>query len=359
MATKFQDPLLPTGSLILVTGANGYIASHVVDQLLSYGYSVRGTVRSTLRSSWLAPLYESRHTSPSLQLVEIPNITAPGAYDAALKDVTAVIQTASSTNLSDDPSVVQTAIDGNLNILSAVRNANLARKAAGYEPPIERVVLTSSSWAAAFPQPNVPQHCDASSYDTVAEKTLSSPDAAHLPAGYKGVLYYTLSKVRSEQESWSWHASHPDCGFALNTVLPSTVLGPVLDPKAQPYPSTGGFIRKMYENENADVVKMLPPHWFVDARDTAKLHVAAAVLKGVEGERIYSWAQAFTWPQAKTILEKVMGESLAIEIPDKGEELATRDGKRPLELLSRMGQRNWVGLEDTIKDNIRSFYPEA
>ena len=30
----------------LVTGANGYIASHVVDQLLKQGHHVRGTVRS-------------------------------------------------------------------------------------------------------------------------------------------------------------------------------------------------------------------------------------------------------------------------------------------------------------------------
>lgn len=36
--------LLP-GSRILVTGANGYIASHVVDQLLALRYVVRGTIR--------------------------------------------------------------------------------------------------------------------------------------------------------------------------------------------------------------------------------------------------------------------------------------------------------------------------
>ena len=37
---------LPTGSRILVTAANGYIASHVVDQLLVLGYAVRGTIRA-------------------------------------------------------------------------------------------------------------------------------------------------------------------------------------------------------------------------------------------------------------------------------------------------------------------------
>lgn len=37
---------LPPGSRILVTGANGYIGTHVVDQLLGLGYAVRGTVRA-------------------------------------------------------------------------------------------------------------------------------------------------------------------------------------------------------------------------------------------------------------------------------------------------------------------------
>jgi len=35
---------IPPGSKILVTGANGFIGSNVVDQLLSLGYFVRGTI---------------------------------------------------------------------------------------------------------------------------------------------------------------------------------------------------------------------------------------------------------------------------------------------------------------------------
>ena len=37
---------IPTGEWVMVTGANGYIASHIVDILLQEGYNVRGTVRS-------------------------------------------------------------------------------------------------------------------------------------------------------------------------------------------------------------------------------------------------------------------------------------------------------------------------
>ena len=41
-----SDSVIPPGSKVLVTGANGYIAIWLVAMLLEKGYSVRGTVRS-------------------------------------------------------------------------------------------------------------------------------------------------------------------------------------------------------------------------------------------------------------------------------------------------------------------------
>lgn len=53
--------LLPKGSKILVTGANGFIASHVVDQFLAAGYKVRGTVRSLEKGDWVRDFFEKRY----------------------------------------------------------------------------------------------------------------------------------------------------------------------------------------------------------------------------------------------------------------------------------------------------------
>jgi nucleoside-diphosphate-sugar epimerase len=44
---------IPKGSLIVVTGVNGYIASHVAYQLLLSGYRVHGTVRTRAKGAWL------------------------------------------------------------------------------------------------------------------------------------------------------------------------------------------------------------------------------------------------------------------------------------------------------------------
>lgn len=48
--------LITDNDLILVTGASGYIACHIVKQLLEKGYKVRGTVRSTKNEQKVAPL---------------------------------------------------------------------------------------------------------------------------------------------------------------------------------------------------------------------------------------------------------------------------------------------------------------
>lgn len=45
-------------SKVLVTGATGFIASHVIQELLNRGYSVVGTVRSLANKDKYAFLYE-------------------------------------------------------------------------------------------------------------------------------------------------------------------------------------------------------------------------------------------------------------------------------------------------------------
>ena len=53
---------------ILVSGASGYIASHVIKQLLKRGYKVVGTVRSLANKEKYQFLYEFDHAKENLEL---------------------------------------------------------------------------------------------------------------------------------------------------------------------------------------------------------------------------------------------------------------------------------------------------
>jgi nucleoside-diphosphate-sugar epimerase len=87
---------------VLVTGANGYLATWVTKKYLEAGYSVRGTVRSLSKSAFLTNKF-ARH-GDRFELVVVQDITKDGAFDEAVKGVDAIAHTASPFHYkSTDP----------------------------------------------------------------------------------------------------------------------------------------------------------------------------------------------------------------------------------------------------------------
>ena len=83
---------------VLVTGANGYLATWVVKKYLEAGYSVRGTVRSLSKSAFLNDIFG--HYGDRFELVVVEDITKDGAFDEAVKGVDAIAHTASPVHFN-------------------------------------------------------------------------------------------------------------------------------------------------------------------------------------------------------------------------------------------------------------------
>ena len=81
--------VLPSGSRILVTGANGYIASHVVDKLLGLGYLVRGTVRAP--KPWLNEYFEQKYGPNVFETVFVESFGNKDELEGIMQDVDGVI----------------------------------------------------------------------------------------------------------------------------------------------------------------------------------------------------------------------------------------------------------------------------
>ena len=76
------------GETILVTGASGFVAAHVVKELLEHGYKVRGTVRSEASANGVRkthPMYADK-----LSFAIVKDVAAPGSFDEAVKGVDGV-----------------------------------------------------------------------------------------------------------------------------------------------------------------------------------------------------------------------------------------------------------------------------
>ena len=85
----------PDNDLILVTGASGFLASHIVKQLLELDYRVRGTVRSLKNEKKVEPLKRLAEKSKhELELVEA-DLLDEKSWLNAVKSCTYVIHTAS------------------------------------------------------------------------------------------------------------------------------------------------------------------------------------------------------------------------------------------------------------------------
>lgn len=79
------DAVLSPGSLMLVTGVNGFVGSYVADQILEYGYRVRGTVRSVQKAAWMTEYFDKKYGKGKFELVEVKELDKKGALDDAVK----------------------------------------------------------------------------------------------------------------------------------------------------------------------------------------------------------------------------------------------------------------------------------
>lgn len=146
-----------SGAVCLVTGAGGYVATHLVARLLAAGATVRACVRSASSASHLREL-EARYGGKEggggkggeeegegssgggrLELFDKCDLLSPGSFDAALSDgrVRYVFHTASPFRMAaPGEELLRAAVGGTREVLSACARLGGAS--------LERVVLTSS-----------------------------------------------------------------------------------------------------------------------------------------------------------------------------------------------------------------------
>jgi nucleoside-diphosphate-sugar epimerase len=133
-------------TLVAVTGANGFIGSHVVARLLEDGFRVRAVVRDASDGAKVGHLLAMPSSDPtSLTLASCGDMLAPGAFDAAFAGCDAVVHTAAVVEVLSardaENAIVRPAVTGTRNVLDAARKSGSVR----------RVVVTSSVAAVQVP----------------------------------------------------------------------------------------------------------------------------------------------------------------------------------------------------------------
>lgn len=82
---------IPPGDWVLVTGANGYLASHITNILLQLGYKVRGSVRSQSEAPWIQGYFDSKFGEGKFELAIITDLTDAEGFETATEGMSGVI----------------------------------------------------------------------------------------------------------------------------------------------------------------------------------------------------------------------------------------------------------------------------
>jgi nucleoside-diphosphate-sugar epimerase len=276
-----------TKQLVLVTGGSGFIAGHVILQLLEGGYRVRTTVRSLAREP------AARSVLSAAGMVDGDNLNFVAAdlmidagWPEAVDGVDFVLHVASPVqpgHVENEDDLILPARDGALRVLRAASDAG-----------VKRVVLTSAFHAVSWGHPQ-----DDHIFTEEDWTILDGP----------GVDAYGKSKTLSERAAWDFVASD-EGALEFVTMLPVAVMGPIM---GNDISGANHLVKSMLDGDMAGFPPVFIP--IVDVRDVAAAHILAMNAPDAAGERfLLSNGPAVAMARIGAIVREHLGDA-ASKVP--------------------------------------------
>ncbi|KAI9509132.1 D-lactaldehyde dehydrogenase [Russula earlei] len=258
---------------VLITGANGYLATWVVKMYLDAGYSVRGTVRSQSKSAFSKEKFA--HYGDRLELVTVKDITKDGAFDEVIGGVDVIVHMASPFHFkaATPDELITPAVRGTTSILSTALKQGSTLK---------RFILTSSA-VAILEFPWRQRVFTEENWNSAALEAVKTKGPAAGPLNI-----YLASKTLAERAAWEFVDVHKsEISWDLVVLNPPYIFGPSLS-AAPTVDDINTSQREVYDTlVGVRTGKQLQTqaHW-VHVTVAAEAHVRAAHAVGAGGQRI-------------------------------------------------------------------------
>lgn len=335
---------------VCVTGASGYLGSHVVAELLSRSYRVIATVRNeTGQGADYLRQMMSRGYSGDLRIVEA-DFTQPGSYDDAFSESDHVILTAANTTLGftsksrDSEANVDDNIVGTKNIIESIDRCHSIKR-----------VIYSSSMAAVFRSDVKADHVyDENDWNT-DEREGSDP--------------YYYSKTKAEEMLVAAYGQSEDGSKpVLIRFNPSIIMGPFGVCSHQN--TSISILRNLLESRASGCPRLY--YSIVDVRDVAGVYVDALKNNSAHGrylmpgvsisllgisEIISKYFPEYKMPKRE--LKDVLVYALSANNPALTKEFLDRflgvEYRFNDEKLRRDFGISYIPLEKTIRDSVNSI----
>ncbi|OWB55697.1 catalytic activity protein [[Candida] boidinii] len=284
-----------TQSKVLVTGATGFISTHVIDRLLANGFEVVGTGRNEAKIAALLRLFKKKYPEAKLHFEKTPDISKLDAFDDALKnhpDIKYVAHlaspiTAASEDATAEENFITPAVNGVLGLFNGIKK---------YGPQVEKVSMVSSFVSCIQ---FLPEHLN-----VVCDENTWSDLPLEMVTDDNPLFGYVYSKKVAEEAAWDFVKKEKP-NFKLTTFLPPIVLGPqifdelVTDKFEGSNENAFGFINK---KEGEEYSFMMPGFLSIHVRDIAQAIIKPFNTDNFDGKRILTIESTYN-PQ--DIIDKV------------------------------------------------------
>jgi len=238
------------GDKILVTGAGGFIGSHLVEDLVKKGHAVKAFVQYNSMGSWEWLDYANPAILNEIEIFA-GDIRDPFGVKTAMTGCTKVAHLAALIGIPysyhSPESYVQTNINGTLNVVQAARELN-----------IERVIHTSTSEVYGTAQ-----------YVPIDEAHPLQPQSP-----------YSATKIAADQLALSYYYAFQ---LPVTVIRPFNTFGPRQSARAV-IPTIITQIKEGYRQIKLGATT--PTRDFTYVEDTVNAFVKALTVTGIEGKTI-------------------------------------------------------------------------
>ncbi|KAL2834317.1 NAD(P)-binding protein [Aspergillus cavernicola] len=330
---------------VLLTGGSGFIAAHILDQLLERGFDVVTTVRSAEKGERLVAAHPNT-PKEKFSYVIVKDVAEDGAFDEAVKSdppFDYVLHTASPFHFNiQDPvkDFLDPAIKGTTGILKAIK---------AHAPTVKRVVITSS-FAAII---NTARH----------EKVYSEKNwnPVTWEEGLNPAQTYRASKTFAEKAAWDFVEKEKP-NFDIATINPPLVLGPVVHylSSLDAINTSNARIARIVQGLEKEAIPPTTTFLWVDVRDVALAHIRAIEVPEAGAQRFFVTAGTYANKDIVDIIRDAYPE-LDDRLPPKS---APRDlpkdvyGYDNTKSIQTLGVK-YHGLKESVVDTVKTLLEHA
>lgn len=286
-----------SGRTVLVTGAGGFIGSHLTERLVEVGARVKALVRYTSTGSW--GWLDESPMKAELEVV-LGDVRDQESIRGAMEGVDTVFHLAALIGIPysyrSASSYVRTNVEGTLNVLELARGEG-----------VRRVIQTSTS-------------------EVYGSAQYTPMDEGH---PLQGQSPYSASKIGADMLAMSFHRSH---ALPVGIVRPFNTFGPRQSARAV-IPT---IIAQALRGEEVRIGSLEPTRDFNYVSDTVSGFVLAAECEATVGEVVNLGSGKETSIEA---LARAILELMALDLPIRSEDRRKRPERSEVDRLCASAEK--------------------